>query len=96
MKTSVAQTSIENYYNTDSINTFASIRRRIVSSLEKNTTYTRREIADLVGIDYSCASGRVNELIAQGELVEVGTAPRGHRGRLVGVVRLPMLAESGA
>jgi DNA-binding MarR family transcriptional regulator len=86
MKTNVASTSIAAYHNFT--HHYTGIKGRILDALEVGKKYTRREIANLVGIDYSCASGRVKELLQDGVLVEPETAPRGYKGCSVGLVEL--------
>ena len=87
MKTAVAETSIDCYHDPDIQETHTKLREQILAAMDIHCSYTRREIADMVDIDYSCASGRVKELIEGGDLIEVGTAPQGHKGRMVGLVR---------
>ena len=87
----VAQTSIDCYHsNTGHFNT---VKELIASKMEVGKSYTRREIASICEIDYSCPAGRVNEMVTSGDLEECGKASRGFRGRPVGLVRLALVLQ---
>jgi ribosomal protein S25 len=92
MKTNVAETSIECFH--DSAAHFESVKEKILKAMRREQEYTRREIAVMCGIDYSCASGRVKELLNSGDLVKCERADRGYKNRSVWLVRLKSAEES--
>ena len=91
MKTQVADTSIAAFY--DNVHALDAVKPTILAAMEHGKDYTRKEISKMCGIDINCVTGRVNEMVKSGDLEECGTAPRGHKNRSVGVVRLALVLQ---
>jgi predicted transcriptional regulator len=87
MKTNVAPTSIQSY---DALKRGAMGNQHacIVSRMESGRAYSRREIANLTGLETSAVAGRVHELIDEGAIVSAGTMKCPITGRTVEAVRL--------
>lgn len=72
----------------------ALIRQRIVAFVAAAGSTTRRAIAEGLGLETSCVAGRVNELVADGALVEFGLEPCPVTGRRVHWLRLPQMEQA--
>ena len=68
MKTNVKQTSIEAYNDLKKDFKLGTMQQKVLDVMEKDTLYTRRELAKLTDMETSSISGRVNELINYGYL----------------------------
>jgi hypothetical protein len=62
---------------------------KILDALEGVVGYSRRELAEVTGIELSSVCGRVNELLAIGMLIEKPARRCSITQRLVHPVRLP-------
>jgi hypothetical protein len=71
MKTNVSMTSIKSY---DALKAsgFKGQHAAIVSHMEPEKVYTRRQIATMTGLETSAVAGRCNELVADGVLTPCG------------------------
>lgn len=87
MRTAVNITSIRSY---DALRAsgFKGQHAAIVSHMERSRIYSRRELARMTGLETSAVAGRVNELVASGELVTCGAIKCPITGRQVEGVRL--------
>lgn len=87
MKTNVASTSIRSY---DAVKAsgFLGQHAAIVARMERGKVYSRRQVANLTGLETSAVAGRVNELIADGQIVTAGTMRCVITGRTVEAIKL--------
>lgn len=87
MKTAVSESSLRSY---DALRAsgFRGQHAAIVSHMDPGKTYSRRQLAKMAGLETSAIAGRVNELIAAGDVVGVGHIKCPITGRLVEGVRL--------
>lgn len=92
MKNNVTQTSIDCYH--DNAAHFEGIKGKILGAMSPGQKYTRREISVMCNIDYSCASGRVKDLIDDGLIVVCDKDYRGYKKRSVELIRLKSAEES--
>lgn len=72
MKTDVAASSIDYYYGSRALSTFADQEKAILAVMQHGKTYTRRELSRLTGIEVSSVAGRVNSLIHLGVIEVIG------------------------
>ena len=89
MKTNVAQTSLEAYWDVKK-STQGAQHVAIMGYLERNRQwedYSRRELSVALEIDLNAICGRVNELIKSGEIVECEPRPCRVSGRRINPVR---------
>lgn len=87
MKTNVTQSSIKSY---DALKAsgFKGQYAAIVSHMKRGYIYSRRQIAVLTGLETSAVAGRVNELMADGQVVICGSIKCPYTGRTVEAVKL--------
>lgn len=87
MKTAVTDTSIESY---DALkgSRMSGQHAAILAHMQPGRLYSRRLIATLTGLETSAVAGRVNELIAAGQVVVSGTQACPITGRNVEAIRL--------
>jgi len=86
MKTSIAPTSLRSY---DAMNGsgFAALQALIINKMKPGRIYSRRQLAQITGLETSCIAGRVHELIKIGSLEVVGTIKCPLSGRQVEAVK---------
>ena len=70
MKTKMKQTSINAYTDLKENYTLGNMQQKVLDVMKQNQLYTRRELANLTGMETSSIAGRVNELLQYG-LLEV-------------------------
>ncbi len=87
MKTAVTETSLRSY---DALKAsgFKGQHAAIVSHMERGQIYSRRQLANLTGLETSAVAGRCNELIADGQLQVCGHIHCPITGRTVEGVKL--------
>lgn len=89
MKTNVSLNSIDTYHQIGAL--IASQDQLILSSMEPNKVYSRRQLSLMVGIENTAAGRSVNGLIASGQVAEVATIQCPITGRNVGGVALMLV-----
>ena len=87
MRTAVNLTSIK-AYDALKASGFKGQHAAILSHMERGRLYSRRQIAQLTGLETSAVAGRVNELVSSGSLVACGAIKCPITGRQVEAVRL--------
>lgn len=94
MRTNVRETSLDTYHSLQS--KFGAQTCKIMTLINDNPQhdFTRREIANQLSIETSSVSGRVNQLVHDGELIEL---PIKRKCSITGitaiVLRLPLVQE---
>lgn len=63
MKTNVRESSLDAYFDVKKTSTLQDQQRKIISVMQPETIYTRRQLAMLSGIETSTVSARVNSMI---------------------------------
>ena len=63
MKTNITDTSLDAFYAIKKDGNLQMQQRKILNVMQPNTTYTRRELAYLAGIETSTASARINSML---------------------------------
>lgn len=63
MKTNVKESSLDAYFDVKKTSTLQDQQRKIISVMQPETIYTRRQLAMLSGIETSTVSARVNAMI---------------------------------
>jgi hypothetical protein len=63
MKTNVTESSLDAYFDIKQTSTSQDQQRKIISVMQPETIYTRRQLAMLSGIETSTVSARVNSMI---------------------------------
>lgn len=63
MKTNVRESSLDAYFDVKQTSTLQDQQRKIISVMQPETIYTRRQLAMLSGIETSTVSARVNSMI---------------------------------
>ena len=63
MKTNITDTSLDAFYAIKKDGNLQMQQRKILNVMQPNTTYTRRELAYLAGIETSTASARINPML---------------------------------
>ena len=94
MITNVAPTSKLAYSELNSSGTKLKQKNLILETIEELELYyeegmTRRQLVEYTRLEVNAISARVNELVADGLLVENGKVKCSTTGRLVGLVGLP-------
>jgi len=89
MKTNASLHSIETYHQIGAL--IANQDQLIVSAMEPNQVYSRRQLSRIVGIENTAACRSINGLIANGQLAEVSTIKCPITGRNVGGVALMLV-----
>lgn len=87
MKTAVTESSIKSY---DALKAsgFKGQHAAIVSHMERGQIYSRRQLATMTGLETSAVAGRVNELLAEGQIVVCGFIKCPMTGRTVEAIKL--------
>lgn len=87
MKTAVTQSSLRSY---DALKAsgFKGQHAAIVSHMERGQIYSRRQLANLTGLETSAVAGRCNELMADGLIEVCGSIRCPITGRTVEGVKL--------
>lgn len=70
MKTNVANSSLAAYDELQQ-GRMAECKQKIINSMSHGMLYSRRQIAQITGLEVSCVAGRVNELLNVDKLLEV-------------------------
>lgn len=63
MKTNVRESSLDAYFDVKKTSTLQDQQRKIISVMQPETIYTRRQLAMLSGVEISTVSARVNSMI---------------------------------
>ena len=87
MKTNITDTSLDAFYAIKKDGNLQMQQRKILNVMQPNTTYTRRELAHLAGIETSTASARINSLL-ETYIEVVGTKLDPVTGKTVQALRL--------
>ena len=82
MKTNMATTSLRPYKALKASG-FKGQKAAIVSHMEPETVYSRRQLAQMTGLETSAVAGRCNALVAEGVLVDCGKIKCPVSGELV-------------
>jgi len=87
MKTAVTTSSIRSYDALKSSG-FHGQHAAIVSRMKRGQIYSRRQLANLTGLETSAVAGRVNELVDDGQIIVCGHIKCPLTGRQVEAVKL--------
>ena len=90
MKTNVAITSIESYHQ--HVNSGAKVKQReaILAYMAGKGPATRRQIANRLDFELGATAGRINKLVKDGLLIEMGTMKCSTTNKTVGLVGIPV------
>lgn len=94
MRTNVRESSISTYHSLQS--KFGAQTCKIMAFIHANpdANFTRREIANQLSIETSSVSGRVNQLVHDGDLIELPIKRKcSITGIMAIVLRLPLVQE---
>ena len=87
MKTNVAITSIRSYHALRESG-FKGQHAAILSHMEPDAIYSRRQLANMTGIETSAVAGRINELVDRGVVEQCGLMRCPVTGRTVSAVKV--------
>ena len=63
MKTNVTESSLDAYFDLKKTTKLQEQQRKIISVMQPNVCYTRRDLATLAGLETSTVSARINGMI---------------------------------
>jgi hypothetical protein len=84
----VTETSYASYRELLHSGVLAGQQYKIISTMREGVTYSRRELMRLTGIEINAITGRVNELVKVGALVEMPPKTDPETRKLVSTVAL--------
>jgi hypothetical protein len=87
MKTNISITSLMAYKSLKASG-FKGQKAAIVSHMEPETVYSRRQLAKMTGLETSAVAGRCNDLVADRVLVDCGKIKCPISGELVNGIKV--------